>query len=157
MSFVQSAVEFERRCEFSKLWYGHAIDARKLTKALLLAMALELYLLKCKFGSVAYCGHPTKSQSFIFGDSNWKFCSQLPHRHTKTWHSDADISALGFLFYAFIFEWKNLNLLDIQEHCICKLGKTQSELKHLFVVYYWFLKLYTRIIWHSYFPSHGIL
>ena len=29
MSFVQSSVEFERRCEFSKLRDGHAIDAQK--------------------------------------------------------------------------------------------------------------------------------
>ena len=51
---------------------------------------------------------------------------------------------------------KNQNLLDIQEHGICKLGKIQSELKLLFGVYYWFLKLYTGIIWHSYFPLDGI-
>ena len=49
---------------------------------------------------------------------------------------------------------KNQNLLDIQEYCIRKLGKIWSELKPLFGVYYWFLKLYTGIIWHSYFPSH---
>ena len=40
-------------------------------------------------------GTLTNSQSFIFGDSKWKFCSRLPHRHPKTWHSDADISDLG--------------------------------------------------------------
>ena len=51
---------------------------------------------------------------------------------------------------------KNLNLLDIQEHCICNLGKIWSELKLSFAVYYWFLKLYTGTIWHSYLPSHGI-
>ena len=53
---------------------------------------------------------------------------------------------------------KNQNLLDIQlqEHCICKLGKIRSELIFLFGFYYWFLKLYTGIIWHSYFTSQGI-
>ena len=30
----------------------------------------------------------TNSQSFIFGDSNWKFCSRLPCRHPKTWLSE---------------------------------------------------------------------
>ena len=40
------------------------------------------------------------------------------------------------LFYAFIFSEKNQNLLDIQEHCIRKLGKIQNELKCLFGVYY---------------------
>ena len=52
---------------------------------------------------------------------------------------------------------KNQNLLDIQEHYICKLGKIRSELKLLSGVYYWFLKLYTRIVWHSYSPLHVIL
>ena len=28
---------------------------------------------------------------------------------------------------------------------------------NLFGVHYWFLKLYTKIIWHSCFLSHGIL
>ena len=102
-------------------------------------------------------GTLTNSQSFIFGDSNWKSCSQLHRRPPKTWHSDADISDLGFLFFMLLFfSEKNQNLLDIQEHCIRKLGKIRSELKLLFGVYYWFLKLYTGIIWHSYFPSHGI-
>ena len=49
-----------------------------------------------------------------------------------------------------------LNLLDIQEQCLRKLGKIRSELKLLYGIYYWFLKLYTRILWHSYFPLHGI-
>ena len=44
----------------------------------------------------------------------------------------------------------------IEEQCTCKLGEIQSELKLLFGVYYWFLKLYTRIICHSYFPLHRI-
>ena len=44
------------------------------------------------------------------------------------------------------FSEKYQNLLDIQEHCVRKLGKILSELKLLFVVYYWFLKLYTGII-----------
>jgi len=61
-------------------------------------MALELYLLKCKFGSVAYCGHPTKSQSFIFGDSNWKFCSQLTIGTPKP-----DIQMRTFLPWDFYF------------------------------------------------------
>ena len=65
--------------------------------------------------------------------------------------------ALSAFLFAFIFEWKNLNLLDLQEQCIHKLGQIQSELKLLFDVYYWFLKLYTGILWRSYFPSHGIL
>ena len=39
----------------------------------------------------------------------------------------ADISDLGFLFYFLcFFSEKNQNLLDIQEHCICKLGKIRS-------------------------------
>ena len=96
-------------------------------------------------------GTLTNSQSLIFGDSKWKFCCRLPHRHPKTWHSDADISDLGFFIYLFMLLFlseKNPDLLDIQECCICKLGKIRSELKLLFGVYYWFWKLYTGIIWH---------
>ena len=64
------------------------MDTRQMYKnkqqALLLAMVSELHPLK--IGSGAYPGHPkpTNSRSFIFGDSNCKFCSQLPHRHPKT-------------------------------------------------------------------------
>ena len=70
-----------------------------------------------------------------------------------------DIQIRAFLiiiFYAFIFAWTP-NLLDIQEQCICKLGKIQSELNHLVGVDYWVLKLYTGFIWHSYCPSRGML
>ena len=103
-------------------------------------------------------GTLTNSWSFIFWDSNWKFYKVgYPHRPPKTWHSDADISDLGCFFECFYFLVKKIkNLLYIQEHCIRKLGKIWSELKLLFGVYYLFLKLYTGIIWHSYFPSHGI-
>ena len=106
-------------------------------------------------------GTRTNSWSFIFGDSNWKFCLVgYPIGPPKTWHSDVAFSDLGFKKkknYAFIFVTeKNLNLLDLQEHCIRKLGKGWSELKLLFGVYYWFVKLSTGIIWHGYFPSQRI-
>ena len=88
-------------------------------------------------------GTQTNSWSFIFGDSNWKFCLVgYPIGPPKP-----DIQMWPFLTwdlkkkknYAFIFvSEKNLNLLDIQEHCIRKLGKIRSELKLLFGVYYWF-------------------
>ena len=120
--------------------------------------ASSFEILTAKFGSVAYCGHPNKLMELHL----WRFKPEilqncLPRRHRITRHSDADISDLGFLFFMLLFfSEKNQNLLDIQEHCIRKLGKIRSELKLLFGVYYWFLKLYTGIIWHSYFPSHGI-
>ena len=47
-------------------------------------------------------GTLTNSQSFIFGDSNRKFRSRLPHSPPKTWHSDAYIYDLGF-FFMFLF------------------------------------------------------
>ena len=79
-------------------------------------------------------GTQTNSRSFIFGDSNWKFCSRLPRRPPKTWHSDADISDFGFNFFLkidalFFNENKNQNQLDIH-----KLGKIWSELKLFFCV-----------------------
>ena len=96
-------------------------------------------------------GTLTNSLSFISGDSNWKFCNvsypiglqnpDIQMRTFLTW---------DFLFFLILlfFSEKNPNLLGIQEHCIHKLGKIRSELKLLFGVYYWFLKLYTGIIWH---------
>ena len=98
--------------------------------------------LNCKFGSVAYPGHPNKLTELHL----WKFKleilqSQSPCRHPNTSHSAGVISDLGFFFYAFIFEWKNQSLLDIQEKFIRKLGKFQSELNFLFGVYYWFFKV----------------
>ena len=53
-------------------------------------------------------GTLTNSRSFIFGVSNWKFCSRLPVGTPKP-----DIQMRIFLtwdfyfFYAFIFAWKN--------------------------------------------------
>ena len=94
--------------------------------------------MNCKFGSVAYRGHPNKLTELHL----WRFKleilqSQLHRRPPKTRHSDADISDLGFLFFMLLFfSEKNLNLLDIQEHCLRKLGKIRSELKLLFGVYY---------------------
>ena len=70
-----------------------------------------------------------------------------------------DIQMWTFLTWDFFmllfFSEKNQNLLGIQEHCVCKLGKIRTELKLLFGVYY-FLKRYTGIIWHSYSPLQGI-
>ena len=41
-----------------------------------------------------------------------------------------------YLFFMLLFlSEKNQNLLDIQEHCIRKLGKIQSELKLLLGIY----------------------
>ena len=64
-------------------------------------------------------GTLTNSQSFIFGDSNWKFCKVGYPVGTQK----PDIQMWTFLAWdfkkkknAFIFEWKNPNLLDIQEH-----------------------------------------
>ena len=99
------------------------------------------------------------------------FPHQLPACRVSLWHPQDwsvtvlvcfhlylhKVLALSAFLVAFIFEWKNLNLLDLQEQCIHKLGQIQSELKLLFDVYYWFLKLSPGILWHSYFPSHEIL
>ena len=41
------------------------------------------------------------------------------------------------------FSEKNQNLLDIQEHCICKLGKIRSELK----LFDWCLLLIFKVLY----------
>ena len=75
--------------------------------------------------------------------------------YKSVWISQDEKPPTHHASHNFVCE-KNQNLLDRQEHCICKLGKIWNELKLLLGVYYWILKLYTGIIWHSYFPSHGI-
>ena len=156
MPFVQSLVEFERRCEFSKLQDGHMIDARKINKSPTVnngfgASSFEIWT--ANLAQSLTVGTLANSLSFIFGDSNWKFCKvsypvgiQNPDIQMQT------LLTWDFFFMLLFFSEKNQNLLDIHEHCIRKLGKIQSELKHWFGVYYWFLKLYAGIIWHSYFP-----
>ena len=61
-------------------------------------------------------GTLTNPWSFIFRDSNWKFCSWLPHRHPKTWHSDADISDLGLFFLLLYFSVKKIQTCYIYKH-----------------------------------------
>ena len=160
MSFVRSSAKFERRCEFFKVVWWTRDRWPKINKSPTVsngvgASSFEIWI--ANLAQSLTVGTLTNSQLHL-----WRFKLEilqiwLPCRHPKTWHSDVDISDLGFFFNAFIFESKNKNLLDIQEHCIRKLGKLQSELHLLIGVYYWFLKLYTQIIWHSYFPLHGIL
>ena len=93
--------------------------------------------LNCIFCSVAYPGHPNKLTELHL----WRFkleilLSWLPCGHpNKTRHSDEGISNFGF-FYILLFLSEKKNLLDIQEQCIHKLGKIQSELKLLFGVNY---------------------
>ena len=156
MSSVQSLVEFERRCEFSVTRWTHD-RCVKINKILTVCNGVKsfiLWYLDCKFGSVTYPGHPNKLTELYL----WRFklgisLSRLPCRHL----TKPDIQKRTFQILEIKKKKKNQNLLDIQKQCICKLGKIQSELRLLFGVYYWFLKLYTRIVWHSYFPSHGIL
>ena len=86
----------------------------------------------------------TNSKSFIFGDSNWKFCEVGYPIGTQKPNIQINIFQIwDYYFILFLVRKKNLNLLDIQEHCIHKLGKIRSALKLLFGVYYWFLKLHT--------------
>ena len=64
------------------------------------------------------------SRSFIFGDSNWKFCKVgYPVGTLKPDIQMRSFFDLGFFFMLLFLSEKNLNLLDTQEHCICKLGK----------------------------------
>ena len=103
-------------------------------------------------------GTLTNSQSFIFGDSNWKFCKVgYPVGPQKT-----DIQMWTFLTWNFCFFYflvKNkAKPIGYTRTMYLQTGKTTKWAEtFLSGVYYWFLKLYTRIIWHSYFPSHEIL
>ena len=94
-------------------------------------------------------GTLTNSQSFVSGDPNWKFCNVGYPVGTQK----PDIQLWTFLtwdFFMLLFlsEKKCQSLLDIEQDCIRKLGKN-TKWAETFV---WCLLL----IWHSYFPSHGI-
>ena len=69
-------------------------------------------------------GTLTNSQSFIFGDPNWKFCKVGYPVGTQK----PDVQLWTFLtwdFFTLLFlsEKKCQNLLDIEQDCIRKLGK----------------------------------
>ena len=104
-------------------------------------------------------GTLTNSRSFIFGVSNWKFCKvgypvgtpkpDIQMRIFLTWD-------YYFFWCAFIFVCKKIKTCWIYKNTVfANWEKIWSEPK-LFGVYYWFLKLYTGILWQSYFPLHGI-
>ena len=63
-------------------------------------------------------GTLTNSRSFIFGDSNWKFCSWLPRRPPKTRHSDAVTFDLGFFFLCFYFSVKKIKTCWIYKNTV---------------------------------------
>ena len=70
-------MEFERCCEFSKLQDGHAIDYRKINKSPTVNSGIRASSFEIWTANLAQSltvGTLTNSQSFIFGDSNWKFC-----------------------------------------------------------------------------------
>jgi len=75
--------------------------------------------LNCKFGSVAYRWHPNKltlSQSFIFGDSNWKFCKVGYPAGTQKPDIQVQTVLTWDFFKAFIFYEKNQSLLDYKNY-----------------------------------------
>ena len=154
MSFVWSLVEFEKCCEFSVMRWTHG-SCMKINKSPTVSNGVGASSFEIWTANLAQSltmGTLTNSKSFIFGDSNLKVIYPVGIQ-MQTFLTLDILKKIMLLF----FSDKNYNLLDIQAHCIHKLGKIQSELKLLFGVYYWFWKLYTGTIWHSYFPSHGIL
>ena len=103
-------------------------------------MASELHPLKfeLQIWLSLTVGTLKNSQSFIFGVSNWKFCKVGYPVGTPKPDIQMQIFLIGiYLFFMLLFfSQKNQNLLDIQEHCICKLGKIRRELKPSFGVDY---------------------
>ena len=76
MSFVQSSVEFERQCEFSKL-RDERTTMPKINKSPTVSngiSALSFEIWTANLAQLLTVGTLTNPQSFIFGDSNWQFC-----------------------------------------------------------------------------------
>ena len=142
MSLVQGSVEFERHWIFTVTSRWTYDGCTKMNKSPTVSNGIGASSFEIWTANLAQSltvGTLTNSRRFKLETLQ----SRLPRRHPKTWHSDVDIADLGFFFF-FMLSFrseKNLNLLDTQEHCICKLGKIRSELKLLFDVYYWFSKL----------------
>ena len=160
MPFVRSSAKFETLWIFKVARWTHArclkINQSSTVSNDIQASSSEIWT--ANLAQSLTVGTLTNSRRFVFGDSNWKFCKVgypvgAPKPNIQMWTFLTWI----FFFCFLIFSEKNQNLLDnIQEHCIRKQGKIQSELKLLFGVHYWFFKLYTGIIWHSYFPLQRI-
>ena len=83
-------------------------------------------------------GHPNKLTELHL----WRFKLEMLKSDTPVGTQKPDIQMQTFLTWDYYFVMllflseKYQNLFDIQEHCICKLGKIRSELKLLFGVYY---------------------
>ena len=96
--------------------------------------------------------------SSIFKNSDWKFCSRLPCRYPKTWHWGGHFW-LGILFFKCFYFWvkKHTKTCWLYKNAVfANWEKDEVSRNFLTGLYYWFLKLCTWIIWHSYFPSHAI-
>ena len=81
-------------------------------------MALELYPLRfeLQFAQSLTLGTLTNSQSFIFGDSNWKFCKVGYPVGTPKPDIQIQTVLTWDFFKAFIFYEKNQSLLDYKNY-----------------------------------------
>ena len=121
MSFVWSLVEFERRCEFWKLWDTHD-RCTKISKSPTVSSGIRASSFEIWTANLAQSltvGTLTNSQSFIFGDSNWKFCKvcypvgpqNLTFRCEHFW--------LGFFFFfMFLFLVKKIKTCWIYKNIV---------------------------------------
>ena len=101
-----------------------------------------IWNMNCRFGSVAYPNKLTVSSLEIQTEN---FAVSYPIGTLKPDILMRTLLTFLFLFCFYAFIWvreKNQSMLNIQEHCIRKLGKIRSELKLLSGIYYWFLVIY---------------
>ena len=104
MSFVQSSMEFERCCEFSKLGDGHVIDAQKPYCVSSGNRASSFEVWTANFAQSLTQGTLTNSQFHLWRLTLEILLSQFPCGHCyKTWHSDEDIWFLIFFFLMLLF------------------------------------------------------
>ena len=105
----------------------------------------------------------TNSWSFIFGVSNWKFCkvgypigTPKPDIQMRILLTCFSLNYFLCFYFCIKKQTNNKTCWIYKNMVFTNLEKYQVS-QNLFGVYCWFLKLYTGIIWHSYFPLHGIL
>ena len=99
-------------------------------------------------------GTLTNSRSFIFGDSNWKF-SKIgypigPQKPDIQMWTFLILYFFFFFFLCFYFLVKKIKTCWIYKNTVfTNWRKYKVTWNFCFGVYYWFLKLYTGINWHS--------
>ena len=113
----------------------------------MLAMVSELHLLIFELQIWLSLGTLTNSQSFIFGNSNRKFCKVSYPVGTLTPHIQMGSFLIWdlFIFYAFIFEWKKSKPVGYTRNMDSQTGKIPKWAE----IFMWCLLLIFKVVYQD--------